>query len=144
MPTYLRGRRSWFLNYGRTIKTRLRCDTHDLYKDTGRRDDTPPDDRICEYCNLDMIETVEHFALECTLYDEVRLVMLERIDGLTAAVDHFGWRRKNWKEKLQFLLGDGPDLGSTSREALSQWSQMETAFYFYLHRAHVLRRDTEL
>ena len=91
-----------------------------------------------------MIETVEHFALECTLYDEVRLVMLERIDGLTAAVDHFGWRRKNWKEKLQFLLGDGPDLGSTSREALSQWSQMETAFYFYLHRAHVLRRDTEL
>ena len=110
MPRYLYGRRSSFFNLGRSIKTKLRCDTHDLEIDSGRRQTpiVPVEQRLCQCCDLEQVENAYHFVLDCPLNAERRLRMTDMIDRLTENRDYFGWRRMSWDQKFRFLLGDGP------------------------------------
>ena len=53
MPFYLKRRYTWFVNYGRSVKTRLRCATSALEIDNGRRSGViSRDDRLCPCCPL--------------------------------------------------------------------------------------------
>ena len=138
MPAYLRYRRSATFSFGRSVKTRLRCDTHDLQIDAGRRGGVPRPRRLCECCPLgeshNLVEDARHFMFDCALYDDIRLNMYDKIDEITMRFDHVGWRRMSWAQKFRFLLGDGPNPDSTP-DVWRQWSAIEVTFYFYLANA---------
>ena len=141
MPRYLSNRRGSFFNLGRSIKTKLRCDTHELAIDSGRRQDPPIPamHRYCECCDMQEIENAFHFVFDCPLNAVRRLEMTDMIDRLTANNDYFGWRRMSWNQKLSFLLGDGPEPSDDHAENL-QWTRMEICFYHYLAHAYQVRR----
>ena len=98
MPRYLRYRRSSFFSYGRSIKTQLRCDTHDLAVDAGRRSvpPTPMEQRQCECCQSGEVENAYHFVFDCPLYAQPRLEMADVIYQLVQREDHYGWQRMSW------------------------------------------------
>ena len=81
MPFYLLHRRSWLVNYGRSIKARLRCATSNLEIDSGRRSGVlNRDDRLCQCCPLRETETEYHFVFNCSLYSDIRLDLTNAID----------------------------------------------------------------
>ena len=51
---------------------KLRCSSHVLQVEKGRHINQPREQRLCRLCNLDEIETEEHFLLRCTLYNHLR------------------------------------------------------------------------
>ena len=142
MPRYLCNRRGSFFSFGRSIKTKLRCDTHELAIDSGRRQNPPIPamHRYCECCDMQEIENAFHFVFDCPLNAERRLEFTDMIDRLVATNDHFGWRRMSWNQKLSFLLGDGPIPSSNHDENL-QWTRIEICFYHYLAHAYQTRRS---
>ena len=142
MPRYLCNRRGSFFSFGRSIKTKLRCDTHELAIDSGRRQNPPIPamHRYCECCDMQEIENAFHFVFDCPLNAMRRLEMADMIDRLTLNNDYFGWRRMSWNQKLAFLLGDGPT-PSTNHDENLQWTKMEICFYHYLAHAYDTRRN---
>ena len=142
MPRYLRHRRTWFFNYGRNVKTKLRCDTSELEIDAGRRARpfVPREQRICRCCNLNAVESAYHFLFDCTLHAHNRLDMTDAIDDLVSTFDPHGWGRMTWPQRHQFLLGDGPD-PSDDHEANAQWIRIEIVLYRYLALAYKERRS---
>ena len=56
----------------RTALTRFRLSSHDLAIESGRYDDTPRSDRLCKFCNLNVVENEYHFLLVCPLYIDIR------------------------------------------------------------------------
>ena len=50
--------------------SRLRMDSHRLYKETGRWTSTDLTDRTCSYCNT--LENEFYFLFECNLYNNLR------------------------------------------------------------------------
>ena len=50
----------------------LRLSCHHLNIEVGRYKKIAREDRICEHCNLNAIETEEHFMMSCTLYSHHR------------------------------------------------------------------------
>ena len=131
-------RRSWQLNFGRSVKTRLRCATSDLRIDSGRRDGiSDRDDRICECCHLQRVEDEHHFVFDCPLNAAARLEFTDAVDEITRQSDPFGWRSRSWSARLKFLLNDGP--GDVSPEALRVWTRIQLHFYWYLAVAYKAR-----
>ena len=56
----------------RIALTKFRLSSHDLAIERGRFENIPRDERICRYCNLNMIENEYHFLLVCPLYGDLR------------------------------------------------------------------------
>ena len=57
----------------RKLLTKLRLSSHDLYIEKGRYSNVPREKRICNMCNLQCVETEEHFILHCPFYQEERV-----------------------------------------------------------------------
>ena len=141
MPFYLLHRRSWLVNYGRSIKARLRCATSNLEIDSGRRSGVlNRDDRLCQCCPLRETETEYHFVFNCSLHSDIRLDLTNAIDELVSHADPFGWLRMSWSERFNFLLGDGPPKGSLDNDAaLAQWCRIQIHLYWFLAHAYKKR-----
>ena len=56
----------------RTALSRFRLSSHDLAIESGRYDDTPRSDRLCKFCNLNVVENKYHFLLVCPLCIDIR------------------------------------------------------------------------
>ena len=52
---------------------KLRCSDHALEIEKGRHKKIPREARLCKLCTRGNIETEEHFLLECTFYDDIRI-----------------------------------------------------------------------
>jgi hypothetical protein len=66
--------------------TRLRTSAHFLRIETGRYTvprKTPIEDRICQMCNLNSIESEQHFVLECPLYHSEREDLFNTFNSFT-------------------------------------------------------------
>ena len=139
MPFYLTRRCTWFVNYGRSIKTRLRCATHALEIDNGRRSGViNRNERLCPCCPLQETETERHFMLDCPLYSDDRLAFTDAVDELVLHYDPFRWRTMSWDQRYQFLLRDSPAEG-TPTTALKQWCRIQVHLYWFLARAYKTR-----
>ena len=139
MPFYLKRRYTWFVNYGRSVKTRLRCATSALEIDNGRRSGViSRDDRLCPCCPLQETETERHFMLDCPLYSSDRLAFTDAVDNLVLRSDPYGWRAMSWDQRYQFLLSDGPPEG-TPIPALQQWCRIQIHLYWFLAQAYKTR-----
>lgn len=60
---------------------RFRISSHNLRIETGRYDQpkTPPENRICNYCDTRSVESEIHFILDCPLYTDERLELKRTI-----------------------------------------------------------------
>ena len=144
MPFYLKHRRSWFVNFGRSVKTRLRCATSALEIDAGRRSGVlDRNDRLCRCCPFQATESERHFVFDCPLYSDIRLTFTDAVDTLVSQTDCFGWMRMSWDERFKFLLGDGPLDANLSADALAQWCRIQIHFYWFLAHAYK-RRDAHI
>ena len=56
------------------VKLRISC--HKLRIETGRYDNIPRNERICNFCNCNKIEDETHFLLDCPAYSQVRGIFL--------------------------------------------------------------------
>ena len=61
------------INKFRIILTRFRLSSHDLFIEIGRHQNIPRNDRICQHCNMNMIENEYHFLLVCPKYKTLRI-----------------------------------------------------------------------
>ena len=52
---------------------KLRCSSHILQVEKGRHTNQPREQRICRLCDLNEIETEDHFLLRCSLYNYLRI-----------------------------------------------------------------------
>ena len=52
--------------------TRFRTSSHSLFIETGRYENIPQEQRICQSCNMNKIENEFHFLLVCPKYRELR------------------------------------------------------------------------
>ena len=109
LPRYLSQRRSWWMSYGRSIKTKLRCGTSELEIERGRYDSVPRDQRRCRCCTTGAVECSFHYLMRCPLHSRARAQFFTTIDTFVrSSRDHFGWSRMSPVERWRFLLGDGP------------------------------------
>ena len=51
---------------------KLRCSSHTLEIEKGRHTKKPRNERVCPVCNLNEIETEEHFLIKCPFYKDLR------------------------------------------------------------------------
>ena len=65
--------------YERSVFSRLRTGTLPLAIETGRYNNLPLEERICEHCQIH-IEDEVHFAIDCPLYDDIRYAMLQVLE----------------------------------------------------------------
>ena len=56
----------------RTILTRWRLSNFDLQIETGRYSNIAREQRICNFCNDNVVEDENHVIFECSLYHEIR------------------------------------------------------------------------
>ena len=52
--------------------TRFRTSSHSLMIETGRYENTPREQRICQFCNMGKVEDEYHFLLVCPNYRDLR------------------------------------------------------------------------
>ena len=52
--------------------TRFRTSSHSLMTETGRYENTPREQRICQFCNMGKINDEYHFLLVCPNYRDLR------------------------------------------------------------------------
>ena len=78
---------------------RLRLSAHNLHIETGRyvkqSERKEPQDRLCVYCDLKECEDEYHFVMRCTLYQNLRQKLFDKV------ITHFPFV-KNYSEKQQF------------------------------------------
>ena len=63
----------------RTALTRSRLSSHDLEIESGRYDDTPRSDRLCKFCNLNVVENEYHiylYVLRTLISEKIFLFLL--------------------------------------------------------------------
>ena len=140
MPRYLKQRRSWVMNNGRSIKTKLRCGTSELEIETGRHSGTARINRKCKCCSSGEVEDSLHFVMKCPRFRNERRAMNDEIKSTVQGKDYYGWIRKKPDEKWAFLLGDGPPVHEET-DANLQWGKIETTFYHFLTAAYKARRE---
>ena len=61
---------------------KLRLSAHNLLTETGRYakpKSMPRSERICEHCNLNLIENEFHFLSQCSLYEPERKKLYDHI-----------------------------------------------------------------
>ena len=143
MPHFLRSRRPRLLNRGRALKIQMRVATSDLRVDSGRIEGLARDLRHCQCCPDEIAETPYHFVFDCALYAHLRLDFTDAIHNLTADADPFGWRAMSWADRLQLLLGDGPEgpYDPANPALYKHWASIELRFYWFLVKAHQLRQE---
>ena len=56
----------------RIALTKFRLSSHSLAIERGRFENVPRENRICRYCNLQVVESEYHFLLVCPLYKDLR------------------------------------------------------------------------
>ena len=62
-----------------TVKTAwFRLSSHHLAIELGRHLNIPRENRLCPYCNQNMVENEYHFLLTCTKYYELRKQYLKK------------------------------------------------------------------
>jgi len=107
-----------YLNYNlpksvfRSI-ARLRLSSHNLNIELGRhkRPYVPPDERICEKCDLNEVEDEFHCVVTCTKWNTIRTPLFETasrfIDGFTviSPAEQFLQILKNKDLEMNFALG---------------------------------------
>lgn len=63
----------------RAALCKLRISSHSLMIEKGRHLALSPEDRICQYCNMNEVEDEFHFVMKCTLYQDLRSKMFSDI-----------------------------------------------------------------
>lgn len=88
--------------------SKLRLSAHPLRIETVRYCRLPlsPEQRICQFCNLDVVESEEHFLLECTLYNVKRDELWQAV-GLYASLPDSVHLAKSDKFNLILSLNNG-------------------------------------
>ena len=68
-----------------TAISRFRTSSHSLHIETGRHTIpfTPPENRICNFCQLNCIDNEEHMLLYCPFHNEERTLFLQYIQNFT-------------------------------------------------------------
>ena len=63
----------------RNMISNIRISTHKLQIETGRYKNIEKEKRLCRVCNLNKVETEEHFLLECPTYKDHRKTFYEEL-----------------------------------------------------------------
>ena len=56
----------------RQIISKFMCSNHTLRIETGRHDNLPREERLCQLCNIEEIEDEDHFIRKCPTYEQIR------------------------------------------------------------------------
>ena len=83
----------------RSSLAKFRCGVAPIRVETGRYENIPFDERLCDNCNV--VETEAHCLLECYLYDDIRHELLEQAREVFSDFDNF-----LMSEKLSVILSD--------------------------------------
>ena len=60
----------------RTVFAKIRTTNHSLEIELGRHRNIPRMDRVCRICKTGLVETEQHFLLECSAYEDLRHQLL--------------------------------------------------------------------
>ena len=69
-----------FQNPSRKTLVKLRISSHKLRIETGRYDNIPRDERLCNLCNCNRIEDETHFLLDCPSFSSTRDMFLSKLE----------------------------------------------------------------
>lgn len=81
----------------RSALCKFRCGVAPLRIETGRYENLPLDERKCPFCNV--LEDESHVLLECSLYDDLRAVLLEK-----ASLYENDFRNKPVSDQLRIIF----------------------------------------
>lgn len=105
-------KKEWFLREHRQVVRRwvqLRSGVEDLEVERGRRTRMRREDRLCRCCNLNKVEDVSHFLIECTCWSGRRKTMWSQMEEENSL-----WRIKarrarmlGSREKVDWILSGG-------------------------------------
>ena len=59
--------------YKRKAISKLRCSDHQLEIEKGRHKGIGRQERLCEMCHMNKVESEEHFLFECSFYKDIRI-----------------------------------------------------------------------
>jgi hypothetical protein len=96
--------------FGRSLMTDIRIGTNKLEVDFGRRKHKEVEHRICEQCDLKVIEDEYHFLIHCPLYADLRFKLFTDIcDESKGKFDLFSAKKFAFPQKFFFLLNGSGD-----------------------------------
>jgi hypothetical protein len=87
---------------GAQLRFRLRCGGAPLMEQVGARSG----DTVCRMCKAGQVETAEHFACDCDMYDAERRECLRRIAGVIEGVQAPALRQAMAARDVGLFLGD--------------------------------------
>ena len=67
-------------NPSRKTLVKLRISSHKLRIETGRYDNIPRDERLCNLCNCNRIEDETHFLLDCPSFSSIREMFFSKLE----------------------------------------------------------------
>ena len=67
-------------NPSRKTLVKLRISSHKLRIETGRYDNLPRDERLCNLCNCNRIEDETHFLLDCPSFSSIRDMFFSKLE----------------------------------------------------------------
>ena len=100
----------------RSILAQFRTGILPLAIETGRYNDTPPENRFCILCNENLVEDESHFLFQCKLYEDERQILFEE-----AEKGDKNFAIKGVQEKLNILM---------STECIKQTAKFLYTCYF--------------
>ena len=65
----------------RKTLVKLRISSHKLRIETGRYDNIPRDERLCNLCNCNRIEDETHFLLDCPSFSSIREMFFSKLES---------------------------------------------------------------
>ena len=68
-------------NPSRKTLVKLRISSHKLRIETGRYDNIPRDERLCNLCNCNRIEDETHFLLDCPSFSSIREMFFSKLES---------------------------------------------------------------
>ena len=115
--------KSFMPRYMRRVMAMLRCGSMPLCVETGRFNNTPLCERICNMCNNGNVEDEMHFLFECDVYSDLRFAFKDQLDILGSSLTN--------DEKLFYLMTQ------TSLEEVNSMGKM--IFKMFTRRKKILR-----
>ena len=85
----------------RSIYAQFRIGILPLKVETGRFTNIPLEDRVCDYCDSGEVEDEAHFLFDCTLYIDLREVLIHTCLGKNG-----NFRNFDRLEKMKYILTD--------------------------------------
>jgi hypothetical protein len=85
---------------GRVLMTAIRSGTNKLNIDMGRREKKEEILRICEHCNLGLVEHELHFVVYCPKYSSLRKILFQNISNISNSK----WQLESLNGKDKFLI----------------------------------------